>query len=429
MSNEFYCGNEKGDYRGDGLIEVGFSVMPAVNQRGGRNTVLGNGGKFFYYVGPSTTSNGQLMKNLSGPLGELYGQFAVLSPTNPSGTTTVFAFYLGSVNIGKIQMVNIGGGLVQFTFLRGDGTQIGPTTPNSFGPMLAAWQLVEFHIKPAASGGIFELWVNGGLQIQVLSGNITGPGGEITVDNVRFGTDNNTNVGIDDVMVNNTSGTVNTARPNGVYVFPSYAIGPGSYSQFVNSFGGTDNNYQFTNALPADRPNIGYVGTNTPGQKDSYQMAPPPLEFVGFSAVKVSALIARNGPTISHAQAVIIPNNSPGIAAVNNGNAAVVGTGTKFTNYANGTVIQFSSQPATPYTILTVTDDTHLTLTATYSGTTNAGAMVSEAEIDAPNAPGVLVPVGGFAWVEAVSELDPNTGAPYTAAAIASMEAGLKFNA
>jgi hypothetical protein len=363
MANQFFCGNEKGDYRGDGLLEVGFSVLPVINQKGGRSTILGHGGQFYYYVGPNigTPNNAQLQKSLSGPLGELFGQFAFLMSTGASGTTDMFYFFLGSVLIGKISAINQGGQLVKIAFFRGDGTQIGASSPDSFGLVTTAWTLVEFHVKPAASGGIIEIWVNGTLEIQVLNGNITGPGGEVTMDTVRFGTSNGVNVQFDDIMVNDTTGTVNNARPNGVYVLSQYAIGAGNFSQLVNSFGNSIGNYQFINNVPFNAPNIGYVGTNTPGQKDTYLMAPPPLEFVGFPAIKASILAAKNGPGITHAQAVIIPN--------------------------------------------------------------------AEAEIDVPGAPGQNIPNGGFGWMEFVQELNVNTGLPYTAAEIANLQVGAKFNA
>jgi hypothetical protein len=66
-----------------------------------------------------------------------------------------------------------------------------------------------------------------------------------------------------------------------------------------------------------------------------------------------------------------------GTISVTNGNAAVVGTGTSFTTQlATSQVIAFASQPSTLYTIQSITDNTHLTLTGTYSGTTNASTTI-----------------------------------------------------
>lgn len=360
MAIQFFCGNEKGDYRGDGLLEVGMSVIPAINQRGGRGTLQSNGGSWYYYVGPGvgTPSTAYLQKSLSGPLTEAYGQFAWLTPNGPSGNMDMWQFYLGSVLIGFIRAVNQGGNVVRFSFFRGDGTQIGSQTPDSFNTVALFNTLIEWHIKPAASGGVFELWVNGVLEIQVLNGNITGPGGEVTFDNVRFGTSNGTNCLFDDIMVNDLTGTINNARTNGVYVVPIFGILPGTFSQLLNSFGNSLNNYAFVNNLPANRSNIGYLGTNTPGQKDTHRMAPPPLEFTGFAALKVSVLAAGNGPAIGHVQGVLIPN--------------------------------------------------------------------AEAEIDLTQQ---VIPKGGFGWLEFLSEINPNTSAPYTAAEVANLEAGPKFAA
>ena len=67
----------------------------------------------------------------------------------------------------------------------------------------------------------------------------------------------------------------------------------------------------------------------------------------------------------------IIPlTTGPGTLAVTNGSAAVVGTGTTFTQYSPGNVISIAGAP---YTIQSITDDTHLTLTVQYRTATASG--------------------------------------------------------
>ncbi|HEV7425531.1 MAG TPA: C25 family cysteine peptidase [Thermoanaerobaculia bacterium] len=60
----------------------------------------------------------------------------------------------------------------------------------------------------------------------------------------------------------------------------------------------------------------------------------------------------------------------PGTLSVTNGSNAVVGTGTTFTQYATGNIITIAG---VPYTISSITDDTHLTLSILYRAATAAG--------------------------------------------------------
>ncbi|MBV9070115.1 MAG: hypothetical protein JO093_07655 [Acidobacteria bacterium] len=59
-----------------------------------------------------------------------------------------------------------------------------------------------------------------------------------------------------------------------------------------------------------------------------------------------------------------------GTVSATNGSTAIVGTGTTFTTLQNGDTISISG---TTYTVNTVTDNTHLNLTANFTGTTGAG--------------------------------------------------------
>jgi hypothetical protein len=67
---------------------------------------------------------------------------------------------------------------------------------------------------------------------------------------------------------------------------------------------------------------------------------------------------------------------TPGTVALTNGSATVTGSGTTFTNTFPNDLIRFpsSNQPRTWYTVLSVTSATVLTLSANFTGTTNAAA-------------------------------------------------------
>lgn len=64
--------------------------------------------------------------------------------------------------------------------------------------------------------------------------------------------------------------------------------------------------------------------------------------------------------------------------AVTNGNAAIVGTGTKFTaNLSIGDVIVIKSGNVTKNRVAAIADDTHLTLADNFAGNTNATLVLT----------------------------------------------------
>jgi hypothetical protein len=67
-----------------------------------------------------------------------------------------------------------------------------------------------------------------------------------------------------------------------------------------------------------------------------------------------------------------------GTVSITNGSATVTGTNTFFNTWFQvGDQIQFTSQAATLYTILSITSDMVLTLTANYGGTTNTSTTIN----------------------------------------------------
>ena len=100
---------------------------------------------------------------------------------------------------------------------------------------------------------------------------------------------------------------------------------------------------------------------------------------VGFGATweKTEGLIS--GPNPANAMEVMDLTASPGTAATTNGSPNVVGTGTTFvSNYKPNDPIIIGG---VLFTILNVTDNTHLVLTTT-AGTTAAGQAISSPDVD-----------------------------------------------
>jgi hypothetical protein len=88
----------------------------------------------------------------------------------------------------------------------------------------------------------------------------------------------------------------------------------------------------------------------------------------------IDCSIASNTLTCAANGTVVLPYALAGTIAVENGNAAVAGTGTAFTTELSaGSIITISG---VPYTVQAITNDTALTLTTTYAGATASGLEV-----------------------------------------------------
>lgn len=85
----------------------------------------------------------------------------------------------------------------------------------------------------------------------------------------------------------------------------------------------------------------------------------------------INCAIATNTVTCTASGTVIIPWGLQGTVSVTNGNAVVTGTGTSFTTeLAANSIISISG---VPYTVLSIANDSSLTLKANYSGATASG--------------------------------------------------------
>ncbi len=88
----------------------------------------------------------------------------------------------------------------------------------------------------------------------------------------------------------------------------------------------------------------------------------------------VICAIAANTLTCTASGAVTLPPALSGTVAVTNGNAVVTGSGTTFTTQlTTGSVIVINGAP---YTVLSVQNDTQLTLTAIFTGATASGLTI-----------------------------------------------------
>jgi hypothetical protein len=104
----------------------------------------------------------------------------------------------------------------------------------------------------------------------------------------------------------------------------------------------------------------------------------------------------------------------PGTVEVVNGSAAIVGTTTTFEeDLAAGQTVQFGNQLGTSYTILSITNNTNLTLTANFTGATNASTSISPTNdnffqmepVNGRNSAAIFTP-GADTWAASADTLD-----------------------
>ena len=166
-----------------------------------------------------------------------------------------------------------------------------------------------------------------------------------------------------------------------------------------------DGSYLFTGITPASGFETYFVQARTPA---GYTLTTPtpgsPSNTFKYTSVAggVSYLSADFGylPPAGTAFSIkdrvfkdTVFSTGPGTVSATNGATAVVGTGTNFKNLNPGDTFQIAG---VNFTIATITDDTHLTLTANYSGVTGAGkAWKSFGTFDNTEAgiPGVTVEI------------------------------------
>lgn len=165
-------------------------------------------------------------------------------------------------------------------------TALGAQQPG-YGPALSrdTWHYIELYLKVAnsgAGGGAVTLRIDGDVVIEVEEID-TRPGGGATVD--RLFTNYNANgygLVVDDLTINDNSGSFQNSFPNGVRWVRVDADGDGNYTQWDPLGGGT--HYSKIDEIPPD--DADYNSTSTAAERDSYT-----LQSAGAAGVPVSATI------------------------------------------------------------------------------------------------------------------------------------------
>lgn len=177
----------------------------------------------------------------------------------------------------------------------GTTSSLGGTLLGSAGTTLGAgWNLVEIHVVPTTGAtGTFEIWLNGaqvynGTSIQTSAGlaNVL----TVQVGLARFatgGASSGSYVGLDDVGINDTAGSLNNGRPGDYRIGYFVPDGAGASSQWTPSAG---SNYQCVDDTgDLSGGTADYVSTNTTAQVDDYTVTNLPA---GTSTIPVVIALA-----------------------------------------------------------------------------------------------------------------------------------------
>lgn len=184
---------------------------------------------------------------------------------------------------------------------------------------LGAINLMELRLRLDPATGLFELYQNGVLVLSY-SGPLIGPGGETTFDTFCFGagdpiegpdpgiysvgSGNNTSARttIDNFACNSVAGAINNGRIGDGIIVALTPNGNGGFAQLTNAHGDSVDNYKH-----ASRYEEGWVYPTAVGQRDSYLMSRPDLEFGGVNALMYMAQATKNGPTYGNVRFSLKP--------------------------------------------------------------------------------------------------------------------------
>jgi hypothetical protein len=135
----------------------------------------------------------------------------------------------------------------------------------------AVWTQLQVRATIADSGGICQVRINGSTTNEIdYTGDTKNAGTNTTIDQVRFNTASTSHF-VTDIVILNTSGSVNNTWPGDVRVQSLTPSGNGNSSQGVGSDSDSTNNYQLVDEQPYSSTD--YVGVTTNGNGDTYAMS------------------------------------------------------------------------------------------------------------------------------------------------------------
>ncbi|MDD2903721.1 MAG: hypothetical protein PHU44_14950 [Syntrophales bacterium] len=155
------------------------------------------------------------------------------------------------------------------------------------------WYVVELHLKLADSGGIVELRLDGNLECTFIGD--TKPGSDTTVDNLYWiSWGSGPEYFIDDVIVNDLSGSINNSWPGGLKLFLVKPVADAGPKEWTPS-SGTDH-YALLNELPPSGDD--YLRATASDLIDLFDLEDLPAEAQSVKAVALD-FFGLKGSTVA----------------------------------------------------------------------------------------------------------------------------------
>lgn len=240
----------------------------------------------FSYGAALGIRDGTQMTKLFTPVSQIWMGYAWQHGT---GHTHYLDFYTDGGATQQVRIFFNSDGSV--TVYRGTVTSIATLPATSFA---SGWNYIEISVSINATTGIVKIRKNGATSdLLSFSGNTKNGGTSSSVDALRFTGDSSGGYTyIDDLYICDTGGSTNNSFLGDVRVYTLSPSGNGTYSAFVNSAGNSTNNYTYVDEQPYATSD--YVGSATPGNKDSYAMADLPAGVTTIFGVQQATVAAKS---------------------------------------------------------------------------------------------------------------------------------------
>jgi len=222
-----------------------------------------------------------LLLDLDSAVAEHYGRLEVtVTAMNPATTRELVFFRDGSDNIIASIRFNSDRELLLYV----GETEVGKTT---FALALQIAYRIEWRLLIDDTGGQFELKINGNSLVS-WSGDTKGSNGDMEIFGVgtRSG-DGSYDIYVDDLALNDTSGTVNNSWCGKGSILLLKPKGVGNYSQFTPS-NNTYDNWELVDEVPHDSDGT-YVYSETADHIDTYEME----ELVADKGIDPTELVVK----------------------------------------------------------------------------------------------------------------------------------------
>jgi hypothetical protein len=244
---------------------------------------------------------------------DFYVQFAFRTGQAFTSVFRVFSWRYEGVVIGSIAFDGVSQHLQFYTGDPSTGTlrMTGNTTI-----VQNVWYYVELHVVIDPSSGLFDLRMDGIPDTSY--GGPTQPGADYEVNRIRFESSivsgYYSGFYVDDIVVNDTTGSVNTSWVNCLSVFLLRPWGVGSSERWDKTSTTALNNYECVDGAPSADPTE-YLFTEYGGKLDLYLTEDLPIEAYSIEAVRADAWACKTSGSRRNLEVAIQTNASTFISS------------------------------------------------------------------------------------------------------------------